>query len=143
MNIGHVPYFMWRMVVPTVSFLLESDVHSMCGDASWTSAHGYLTSPNYPVFYPPKVTCTCLLETENDSFILLKTAEFRLKYSVPCQDYLLVEPESIPEEILCGSVHRIFEARKFTLHFHSATTSFKGFLLSYEGKQGLKLGLPW
>ncbi|XP_029011921.1 ST14 transmembrane serine protease matriptase b isoform X2 [Betta splendens] len=104
-----------------------------CG-GTLTADRGFISSPYFPVSYPPSTTCTWTIEVSEEKFVKVNFNKFVVgKESAQCpNDYVEVN-----EQRLCGSTLR---SKVITSHSNKMTVTFQsdssyvdqGFMAEYE-----------
>lgn len=91
----------------------------ICARQTLTTREGFIASPGFPTLYPPQRDCACMLHSSSN--ILLQSAFFLLKSSVPCKDWLRIGLEGRGQANRCGYVpdQGPYMSRHISLHFHS------------------------
>jgi len=139
-------------LVPESEFRLGPDLlaqkrshnEKMCGfqnDTLKAGDNGYLTSPNYPLDYPPSTQCIWWLKSEKETRINLECHDIQTQECVPdMYDYVLLSPDWTWQQysIVCGNnddklpIKMSSETNEISLFFRSSLKiSGRGFNCSY------------
>ncbi|CAK8681154.1 cubilin-like [Clavelina lepadiformis] len=76
-------------LVFVVVLTLVRQVHSSCGQTSYTSTVGLLKSPNFPSLYPNRINCRWTISTSVGQVLIIKFTNFDF-YSSGCYDYIMI-----------------------------------------------------
>ena len=91
----------------------------MCQTVHYRTSGGHLSTPNFPVAYPPNKHCTCRLQSINSSDeIRLDFTHFLIKYDLPCRDWVEIYVNGVSKR-LCGSHRLTAIGTDVIIQFHS------------------------